>query len=90
MRDSLSDYSPLHLWITSVLGLISIVTIGAVFFPRQVYDGFLWRYFWGPVVADGSLGSCAVREGGRTSVLLSSSECTQATGIIAYPGYTTT
>lgn len=90
MRDLLPDYSPLRLWVITVLSLIVGSIIGVVSFPRQVYDGFIWRYFWGPVVADGSVGACAVRENGQTSILVSPSECTQATGIVAYPGYTPT
>lgn len=90
MRDFLPDYSPLRLWVITVLGILGGTVAGAMAFPRQVYDGFLWQYFWGPVVADGAAGVCAVRENGHTSLLLSQSECTQATGIVAYPGYTPT
>ncbi len=90
MPDLIPDYSPLKLWILTVLSFIGGLIIGVVLFPRQVYDGFIWQYFWGPVVADGSVGVCAVRENGQTSLLLSQGDCAQATGIVAYPGYTPT
>lgn len=89
MREFIDDYSPLRVWVFTVLGIITSLLLGVFFFPRQVYDGFIWQYFWGPVVADGSVASCAVRVNGQTNLLLSPSECAQATGTVAYPGYTT-
>jgi uncharacterized membrane protein len=29
-----------------------VLAIGAIVFPHEVWDGFLYRYFWGPVVSD--------------------------------------
>jgi len=57
-----------------------------------VYDRFLWRYFWGPVVADGQGAQCAVREGGETALLGSEAACGSAAAagsVVAAPGYTT-
>ena len=74
----------------TVVALLAVALVGgSLLFPRTVYDGFVWRYFWGPVVADGEGASCAVRAGGETSLYYSAADCSAASGIVAQPGYTT-
>jgi uncharacterized membrane protein len=36
------------------LGIIAVITIGYLFAPTLVYDQWIWKYYWGPVVADAS------------------------------------
>lgn len=80
---------PARAWLAAFLvGLVALVA-GVLAFPRRVYDGFLWRYFWGPVDADAHGAACAVRSGGVTERLYSSTACRGAEGIVAEPGYTT-
>ncbi|MFB6155998.1 MAG: DUF63 family protein [Haloferacaceae archaeon] len=79
---------PARLWAGTVLGLLVALVGGTLAFPRVVYDGFVWRYFWGPVQADANSAVCAVRDGGTTGYLGSSSACSTAQGFVAYPGYT--
>ncbi len=81
---------PARAWLAAFVGGVVAITAAAVAFPRQVYDGFLWRYFWGPVDADAHGATCAVREGGTTERLFSQGACAGAEGIVATPGYTTT
>jgi uncharacterized membrane protein len=76
-------------WLAAFVGGVVVLVAAAALFPRQVYDGFLWRYFWGPVDADAHGASCAVRSGGTTERLYTQSACTAADGIVAAPGYTT-
>ena len=40
----------------------AVVTLvgGSALFPRAVYAGFIWKYFWGPVYADAHGWTCAV------------------------------
>ncbi len=76
-------------WIAVFFGGIAAVAIAAIAFPPQVYDGFLWRYFWGPVDADAHGAACAVRSGGTTERLPTQSACAAADGIVVTPGYTT-
>ncbi len=83
---------PERAWIAAVSTVVGALVVGSLLFPRQVYDGFLWRYFWGPVVADGEGARCAVREGGTTELLTSAGDCQSAIAagqIVAEPGYTT-
>ena len=83
---------PERAWIAAVSTVVGALVVGSLLFPRQVYDGFLWRYFWGPVVADGEGARCAVREGGTTELLTSAADCQSAIAagqIVAEPGYTT-
>jgi uncharacterized membrane protein len=35
-----------------LLAPVLALALGAILFPREVWDGFLYRYFWGPVVSD--------------------------------------
>ena len=89
MNDVLDRIDPARAWAATAVGLIAALLVGSLVFPRQVYDGFIWRYFWGPVVADGTGSACAQRIDGRTVLLDSASECRRATGVVAEPGYTT-
>ena len=34
------------------LGIIGFLLIGYILVPTVVYDHFLWKYFWGPIVSD--------------------------------------
>ena len=39
-------------WALIVSLLMTAVAVAAVLFPQQVWNDFLYRYFWGPVVSD--------------------------------------
>ena len=80
---------PARAWLAAFLGGIAVLVAAAVASPRRVYDGFLWRYFWGPVDADAHGAACAVRSGGTTERLPTQSACAAADGIVVTPGYTT-
>jgi uncharacterized membrane protein len=79
---------PERLWTLAVATLGLALAGGSVAFPRAVYDGFVWQYFWGPVQADAQSAVCAVRGAGGTEYLGSAAACQAATGVVAYPGYT--
>ena len=34
------------------LGIIAIILVGYLLAPTLVYDQWIWKYYWGPVVAD--------------------------------------
>ena len=36
------------------LGIITVILIGYLLAPTLVYDQWIWKYYWGPVVADAS------------------------------------
>jgi len=82
------DVEPARLWAGSVLALLAALIGGSLLFPRTVYDGFVWHYFWGPVQADANAAICAVREGGAPRYLYESAACSAAPEPVAYPGYT--
>jgi len=82
------DTDPVRLWLGSVVALLAALIGGSLLFPRIVYDGFVWHYFWGPVQADANAAVCAVREGGTTRYRYGSAACSTATEPVAYPGYT--
>jgi uncharacterized membrane protein len=74
---------------TALVGVVLAALVGgSLLFPDTVYGGFVWHYFWGPVVADANGAQCAVWNGGAVQLLYNSSACTAATEPVAYPGYT--
>ncbi|EFW92346.1 hypothetical protein ZOD2009_09825 [Haladaptatus paucihalophilus DX253] len=75
-------------WAGAVATAVVALVGGALVFPKWVYDGFIWHYFWGPVVADAKGAACAVREGGTTRFIDSASACASAPEPVAVPGYT--
>jgi uncharacterized membrane protein len=79
---------PERLWGAVVATVTLALVGGSVAFPRAVYDGFIWHYFWGPVQADAQSAVCAVRGATGTEYLGSASACEAAAGFVAYPGYT--
>lgn len=42
----------MRLWVAAAIVIILAFVIGLVLFPHIFYDQFIWKYFWGPVVAD--------------------------------------
>jgi uncharacterized membrane protein len=74
---------PEQAWAGAVATVIAVLTLGSVVFPKQVYDAFLWQYFWGPVEADARGLDCIARVDGETVP----GDCSAA--IVAEPGYTT-
>lgn len=74
-----------RLWVVSVLVVSATLAVGSALFPRRVFDGFLWKYFWGPVEADGRNLACVARLDGETYV---PETCVNAAGYVAEPGYT--
>ncbi|MFC4552606.1 MULTISPECIES: DUF63 family protein [Halorussus] len=77
-----------RLWGGTVLALLVALVGGALAFPKRVYDGFIWHYFWGPVLADAKSAQCAVRSGGSTRYLYDAAACRAAAEPVAVPGYT--
>ncbi|NIC00478.1 DUF63 family protein [Halobacterium sp. R2-5] len=74
---------------TAAVGVALVALVGgSILFPDTVYGGFVWHYFWGPVVADANGANCAVWNGGSVRLLYNSTACSGATEPVAYPGYT--
>ncbi len=42
----------LKIWMLFLVGIPAILILGSVFLPELFWERFLWRYIWGPVVAD--------------------------------------
>ena len=40
-----------------LIGVIGAIAAGLVLFPKIFYDNWIWRYYWGPVVADATSGT---------------------------------
>jgi uncharacterized membrane protein len=85
------ELDPEQSWVVAAIVAVGALAAGSLAFPKQVYYGFIWQYFWGPVVADANSAACAVYESGATELVSSSNTCSSAVaggGIVAFPGYT--
>jgi len=40
-----------------LIGVVGVITAGLILFPKIFYDNWIWRYYWGPVVADATSGT---------------------------------
>ena len=86
MTTTYFDKDPWTLWWQGMIAAVVIVAAAALVFPQAVYEGFIWKYFWGPVVADGLGYNCVAYAGGAEV------HCDLAgpdDGPTATPGYTT-
>ncbi|MFB6111475.1 MAG: DUF63 family protein [Halobacteriaceae archaeon] len=79
---------PVRAWVAGFTALVGGVIVGSLVFTEQVYAGFVWHYFWGPVYADANSALCAVWNGGARDLLYEPAACRAASGIVAEPGYT--
>ena len=81
---------PERAWLAAAAALVVAAIGGSLLLPRLVWDGFLWRYLWGPVYADAHNAQCAIRDGG-IQLSNSADACAQAAAsglVVAEPGYT--
>lgn len=86
-----SGVSPEQAWLgTFVAGIVALVG-GAVVLTEQVYYGFIWRYFWGPVAADAEGAQCAayLRDSGEVVYNPAAGCAAVENAYVAEPGYTT-
>ncbi|MFB6270140.1 MAG: DUF63 family protein, partial [Halobacterium sp.] len=75
-------------WTAVVTVALAALVGGSLLFPDEVYGGFLWHFFWGPVVADANGATCAAWNGGSVELLYNQAACRAAAEPVAYPGYT--
>lgn len=84
LEDRISDALVLKIWGSVVLiGGFSTISLSFLF-PKQLYDQFIWKYFWGPIVADAHGVSQVGRFGGKTFIPSAGIDGS----VIAEPGYT--
>ncbi len=78
-------------WLAALVGGVATIAGSAVAFTERIYWGFLWRYFWGPVVADGLGESCLVYVRATAEVVPGGAAggCARVPEhFVAVPGYT--
>jgi uncharacterized membrane protein len=76
-------------WLGAFAAAVAALVVGSVVATEQVYDRFVWRYFWGPVYSDANNARCAVLTGDGIELLGTDAACRAATGVVAETGYTT-
>ena len=54
--------NPLNFSLYIILTIVVIIMIGLFLLPNIFYDQWIWKYYWGPVVADAS-GEVAIHNG---------------------------
>jgi uncharacterized membrane protein len=88
MDTATEDIDAERLWGGTVAALLTALVAGVLVLPERVYYGFVWHYFWGPVVADAKSATCAAYADGSVTYLSDSAACSAALEPVAYPGYT--
>ena len=85
------EFDPERTWLGALVAAVVAIVGAALAFPGQVYYGFIWRYFWGPVFADAKGAACAVHypTSGTTTTVPTFSGCDPGgPAVVAFPGYT--
>jgi uncharacterized membrane protein len=83
------EFDPEQAWLGALVAAVAAIGASAVAFTEQVYYGFIWRYFWGPVFADAKGASCAVHYPDTGRTVLDAAGCSPGgTAVVAEPGYT--
>ncbi|KYK30987.1 MAG: hypothetical protein AYK22_08360 [Thermoplasmatales archaeon SG8-52-3] len=54
--------NPINFYVFILLIIVVIIIAGLLFAPSIFYDQWIWKYYWGPIVADAS-GSVAIHNG---------------------------
>jgi len=88
---ALQRIDPKRGWTAVVLATLVGLVGGVILFPKVVWDGFLWRYLWGPVYADAHNSACVVLEDGSRVLYDSGETCSSLASqglIVSEPGYT--
>jgi uncharacterized membrane protein len=88
MSTAIEEIDSERLWVGAVAALLVALVGGSVAFPERVYYGFVWHYFWGPVLADAQSAACAVYADGTATYVYDAASCAAAAEPVAYPGYT--
>ncbi|MFB6188383.1 MAG: DUF63 family protein [Halapricum sp.] len=88
--DVIDRFGPARLWVATLVASIVGLAGGSLLAPRVVYDGFIWRYFWGPVAADAHNARCAINDGHSVVYKTTAAACQAASKgtYVATPGYT--
>ena len=88
--DVIDRIGPARAWLATFVASVLALAGGSLLAPRQVYDGFIWEYFWGPVYADAHNAQCAINDGGSitTAAGEACSTAAQEGLAVAEPGYT--
>lgn len=83
-----ADISPEAGWLGTAVAVLGALLVGSLAFPRTVYAGFIWRYYWGPIYADAHDAQCVAWDGGKQTLGATWNACAGTAGPIAHPGYT--
>lgn len=84
LEDRISDSLVLKIWgLVVLIGGFSLISLSFLF-PERFYDQFIWKYFWGPIVADAHGVSQVGRFGGKTFIPSAGVDGS----VTAEPGYT--
>jgi uncharacterized membrane protein len=88
--DVIDRFGAARVWIAAFLASVAGLVGGSVLAHRTVYDGFIWRYFWGPVAADAHNAQCAINDGESITYGYGNAICNAAPAdaFVATPGYT--
>jgi len=76
-------------WLGAFVASVAALVVGSLVATQQVYDQFIWQYFWGPIYSDANNARCAVLTGDGIDLFGTSAACRAASGVVAETGYST-
>lgn len=53
----------LKIWSLAIMGPLAVITLGCLLWPELFWDGFIYRYYWGPLEVDANEGIPIEQEG---------------------------
>lgn len=83
---NISRDTKLKVWLSILVTFCTSVIIASLIFPIRIFQNIIWKYFWGPVVAD-AYGQSVVT---RSSESVNLNPNPPFEGVVAEPGYTLT
>jgi uncharacterized membrane protein len=51
-----------------IIAILAVIIIGCIFAPSIFYDQWIWKYYWGPIVADANPGASTAIHNGVVAV----------------------
>lgn len=80
----ISNKTKIKAWSFILTSVLFSFILGSILFPIRFFEQFIWKYFWGPVVADAYGSTVVTRLNGSVEI----NPIPPFEGVVAEPGYT--
>ena len=62
------EKNKIYIFLGVFIGIILVIIIGSIIFPSIFFDQWIWKYYWGPIVADANPNSSTAVHNGVIAV----------------------